>query len=108
MSRTMESAVTVITVPSRPWPPGSFLREWLFSYSVNMSLKDSTGSAAAVASGASVFGVAVSDEFGSGVFGLDMRRLKPLAAWPRLGYHWRGMGKDFAKLRCRLISVSGV
>src|ERR1035437_9608272 len=83
ISRTMESAVTAITVASRPCVPGSFLRAWLCSYSEKISLKDSTGSLATAGFGADGLAAFASDIVGSEVPGLDvsglnMKRLKPL------------------------------
>src|ERR1035441_670762 len=93
ISRTIESAVTAITVPSRPCAPGSLLREWLCSYSEKMSLNDSAGTDSAgsltvVDSGAAGLDVFGSDILGSDmlgledVIGLDMKRLKPLRRDP--------------------------
>src|ERR1017187_731177 len=93
ISRTTESGVKAITVPSRLGVPGSLLRGWLCSYWKKRSLKDSVGSLAVVDSGApgvdgaEIFG---SDAPGSEVLGLDVfesviKRLQRPQLEPALG-----------------------
>ena len=109
MSRTMESAVTAITVPSRPWPPASFFREWLCSYSEKMSLNDSTGSLAGAVSAVEEWVAFASGVPGLEVSGLDMDEVKapgsviPIRITPRCH---PDAGRRPQNVGCKLFFIS--
>src|ERR1700691_396124 len=75
ISSTIESEVSAITGPSRLWPPGSRLREWLCSYWEHISLYDSVGTDAVCSLSTGDSWLPAVDEFGSDMLGLDVSGL---------------------------------